>query len=116
MKTLKIALIKVSELRNSEWNTEYIVKAITEWQEVTEEEYNLLHQHSNRTREFLIIEQLDEDEVRFAIKDQLEYIRKQEEARKQEETKREELKLKRKAKLEEKKKLFELLKKELDEQ
>lgn len=115
MKTLKIALIKVSGLIDSEWNTEYIVKAITEWQEVTEEEYNLLHQHSNRTREFFIIEQLDEDEVRFAIKDQLEYIRKQEE------TKREELKLKRKAKLEEKKleekkKLFELLKKELDEQ
>lgn len=118
MKTLKIALIRISSTGYSDWNTDYIVNAITEWQEVTQEEYNLLYDYSVRTREFFIIQKLDEDEVRFAIKDQLEYIRKQAEVRQLEQKKREELRIKRKAKLEEKKleekkKLFEILKKEL---
>lgn len=118
MKTLRIALIRISSTGYSDWNTDYIVNAITEWQEVTQEEYNLLYDYSVRTREFFIIQKLDEDEVRFAIKDQLEYIRKQAEVRQLEQKKREELRIKRKAKLEEKKleekkKLFEILKKEL---
>lgn len=118
----KIALLKIHEFYTSYDDYERVITAISEWEEVTVEELQLLKQHYKSTGEYTIVELVNNqrDKIDFAVKAQLEYVRKENERKEVEKIAKAEKALARKHKLEqkkieEKKQLLEQLKKELGE-
>ena len=117
----KIALVKLYPSGYYE-NYEEFITAISEWEEVTTEELKLMKDFYSRNGGYTIIEFVDnqKEKIEFAVKSQLEYIRKEEERKEIEEREKAAKSLARKhkrdeKKREEKKQLLEQLKKELGE-
>lgn len=122
----KIALIKSSCKYNYEYDyNEKVAENISEWEEVSEEEFKLLTSYfykNYNSKNIVVIEFVENqrETIDLAVKAQLEYIKKEEEKRLAEKKAKEEKALARKLKLdqkklEDKKKLLEQLRKELGE-
>lgn len=109
----KIAILVGREVTtytyDDEWTTHNIAASITEWTDVTQEEYSLL-QKAQYEKNFTIIEQMPEQEkfIKKTVAGILERIRQEEELRQKEADKRkaaaEQRKLKKLAKNEEQEK------------
>lgn len=117
----KIALLKIVPNFYYE-NYEGIITAISEWEEVTNEELSLLRDFYNKNGDYTIVEFVENqrEKIDFAVKAQLEYARKDAERKEAEKKAKAEKALARKHKLDEKKKeekkqLLEQLKKEFGE-
>lgn len=117
----KVALLKIVPSGYYE-NYEEIIQAITEWEEVTTEELKLLNDYFNKNGSYTVVEFVDNqrEKIDFAVKAQLEIIRKDNERKEQEKALKAQKALARKhkldqKKLEEKKQLLEQLKAELGE-
>lgn len=118
----KIALLRIVPKSYCD-SYEEIITAISEWEEVTEEELRLLARHYSLYGGYTIVEFVDNqrEKIDFAVKAQIEYARKEAERKEAEEKAKAEKALARKHKLaekkkEEKKQLLEQLKKELGEE
>lgn len=73
----KIAIITfVDTYKNyqDDYDCDKIVDSITEWSEVTQEDYDILVKEENRSRNFFVIERLDADQ-KFIPKTVAEYLK-----------------------------------------
>lgn len=121
----KIALIKLEEKFLNYDDSEEVIKSITEWEEVTKDELKLLKEYYKRNywKEYILVLEFVENQkekIDFAVKSQLEYIKKEKEKEEAEKKAKAEKALARKHKLdlkkqEEKRQLLEQLKKEFGE-
>lgn len=117
----KIALLEITRYEYYE-DYEKIISAISEWEEVTTEELKLLKDYYNKNGGYTLVEFVENQrkKIDFAVKAQLEYIRKETERQEAEKKLKAEAAVARKyklqeKKLEEKKQLLEQLKQELGE-
>lgn len=114
----KIALLEISDDSYNHYTKQMLERydaMLSDWAEVTEDEYSLLLKFSSENNEYVVVKQHDNATIRLVLEEELKKARALEEARKQKDTLTAKRKaasaLKRKAKNEEtEKKLFEKLK------
>lgn len=120
----KVALIEVTNIIYDSYAvTDEVINAISEWQEVSDEDYKLLKDYVNRTNKFEIVVFVEnqKETIEFSVKSQLEHIRKEKEvedkAKAEKERKKLEAKFRRDLKLKaEREKLFKELQQEFEQE